>query len=241
MFDVFSIRTPFMSQSPEASLSRRERERRMRRRAMLDAAQAVFAEKGYADATLEEIAARAEFGKGTLYNYFEDGKKGILFAVFEDIIREMETLIHTVFQEERGADQSLRSAFHTFVERYFEMIQDQQELFLILVREAHRMALSDDSDRARFFQKQQERLVSALVPILEEAIDAGEIQPLPPASVANLLLANVRGMGTHCTLEQRHCACEDQPFLDDPTQAADFLTSLLFDGLALPDRPSASA
>ncbi len=213
----------------------------MRRRAMLDAAQAVFAEKGYTDATLDEIAERAEFGKGTLYNYFEDGKKGILLAVFDDIIREMESLIHTVFQEERGADQSLRSAFHTFVERYFEMIQNQRELFLILVREAHRMALSDDPDRTRFFQEQKQRLVDALRPTLDAAVEAGEIQPLPTAAVANLLLANVRGMGTHCTLEKRHRPGEEQPFLDNPTEAANFLTTLLFDGLAAHSRSEASA
>ena len=54
---------------------------------VLDAARTVFAEKGYADATLEEIAQRAEFGKGTLYNYFEGGKEEILFAVFDDLYR----------------------------------------------------------------------------------------------------------------------------------------------------------
>jgi AcrR family transcriptional regulator len=220
-----------MPTSPDSSLSRRERERQMRRQAMLDAAQAVFAEKGYADATLDEIAERAEFGKGTLYNYFEGGKEDILFAVFDDVIGEMEELIHTVFQEELDDDQSLRDAFHTFAERYFGMIQDQQSLFLILVREAHRMALSDDVDRAEFFQKQQQRLVDALTPVLEEAVENGEIHPLPPPSVANLLLANVRGMGTHCTLEKRHCAFEEQAFLNDAEQAADFLTTLLFDGL----------
>lgn len=220
-----------MSDSPDASLSRRERERQMRRQAMLDAAQAVFAEKGYADATLDEIADRAEFGKGTLYNYFEGGKEDFLFAVFDDVIGEMEELIHTVFQEERDDDQSLRDAFHTFVERYFGMIQDQQSLFLILVREAHRMALSDDVDRAEFFQEQQQRLVDALTPILEDAVESEEIHPLPPASVANLLLANVRGMGTHCTLEERHCPIEEQEFMNDTERAADFLTTLLFDGL----------
>lgn len=211
----------------------------MRRQAMLDAAQAVFAEKGYADATLDEIAERAEFGKGTLYNYFEDGKEGILFAVFDDIIGEMEALIHTVFQDELEEDQPLRTAFHTFVERYFEMIQDQQDLFLILIREAHRMALSDDTDRVQFFHEQQQRLVEALARVLETAADEGEIHPLPPTSVANLLLANVRGMGTHCILEQRNCPCEEQEYLNAPDRAADFLTTLLFDGLERKDRPSA--
>ncbi|PSQ74919.1 MAG: hypothetical protein BRD36_01045 [Bacteroidetes bacterium QH_7_64_110] len=55
-----------MPDSSDTTLSRREREQRRRRRIMLQAAQSVFAEKGYEQATLEEIAKRAEFGKGTL-------------------------------------------------------------------------------------------------------------------------------------------------------------------------------
>lgn len=208
---------------------------------MLDAACAVFAEKGYSDATLDEIAERAEFGKGTLYNYFEGGKEELLFAVFDDVMKEIESLIHTVFRDEREENDSLRAAFHTFVKRHFELIRDQQDLFLILVKEAHVMAFSNDADHVQFFQKQHQRLVDALTPVLQEAIENGEIQPLPPASVANLLLANVRGMGTHCTLEQRHCPCEDQKFLHAPEKAADFLTSLLFDGLQANGTPSPSA
>jgi AcrR family transcriptional regulator len=212
----------------------------MRRRAMLDAARAVFAEKRYADATLDEIAERAEFGKGTLYNYFEGGKEEILFAVFDDVIGKMEALIHRVFREERDEEQPLREAFHTFVKRHFEMIREQQDLFLILLKEGHLMAFSDDADRVEFFRKQHERLENALTPVLEEAMDRGQIQSLPTSSVANLLLANVRGMGTHCTLEQRHCPCEDQEFLNAPEKAADFLTTLLFDGLQTNGRSSSS-
>jgi len=209
----------------------------MRRRAMLDAARAVFAERGYADATLDEIAERAEFGKGTLYNYFEGGKEDLLFAVFDDTIGELEELIHTVFRE-ADEDRSLRDAFHTFVKRHFELIREQQNLFLILVREAHLMAFSDNADHVQFFQEQHERLLGALTPVLEAAMEEGEIHALPPESVANLLLANVRGLGTHCTLEQRHCPCEEQTFLQDPEQAADFLTTLLFDGLQTTDSPA---
>ena len=213
----------------------------MRRRAMLDAARAVFAEKGYAQATLDEIAERAEFGKGTLYNYFEGGKEALLFAVFDDIFGEIEELIHTVFQVNIDEYASLRDAFHTFVERHFEIIRDQQDLFLILVKEAHLMAFSDDADRVQFFQEQHDRLVNALLPALQEAMTSHEIQDLPPSSVANLLLANVRGMGTHCTLEKRHCPTEAQPFLDHPEKAADFLTTLLFDGLEQNGQSSPSA
>jgi len=231
-----------MSSSSNSSLSRRERERQMRRPAMLDAARAAFAEKGYAQATLDEIAERAEFGKGTLYNYFDGGKQGLLFAVFEDVFGEIEDLIRTVFHEEGTQDRSIREAFHTFAERHFETIRDQQDLFLILVKEAHLMAFSDDADQAQFFQEQQQRLVDALTAALEAAADNDEIQRLPAAPVAHLLLANVRGMGIQSILSRRngHCGemANSQTLLDDPTRAADFLTTLLFDGLETADSSS---
>ena len=42
---------------------------------MLRSAKVVFAERGFHQATVDEIAAVAGFGKGTLYNYFEEGKQ----------------------------------------------------------------------------------------------------------------------------------------------------------------------
>lgn len=206
---------------------------------MLDAARTVFAEKGYADATLGEIAERAEFGKGTLYNYFEGGKEEILFAVFDDIYQEIEALIRTVFQDELDGDASLRDAFHAFVTRHFEIIRDQQDLFLVLVKEGYRLGFSDDEKRVAFFQTQHDRLVNALRPALEGAVQEGEVQSLPVSSIANMLLSNVRGMGIHCMMEKRICPSEDS-LLDDPEAAADFLTTFLFDGLQKNRRPDAS-
>jgi AcrR family transcriptional regulator len=46
-------------------------DRDARREAILDAAQAVFMEAGFAAASMSEIAARVGGSKGTLYNYFK--------------------------------------------------------------------------------------------------------------------------------------------------------------------------
>lgn len=54
-----------------ATGSRREREKEQHRHQVLEAAEAVFAEKGFHNATVQEIAARAEFAVGTIYNMFE--------------------------------------------------------------------------------------------------------------------------------------------------------------------------
>jgi AcrR family transcriptional regulator len=225
-----------MSDSPDASLSRRERERRMRRRAMLDAAKAVFAEKGYAQATLDEIANRAEFGKGTLYNYFEDGKEGLLFAIFDEAYDDLHEMIRTTFEKAPG-ERSFRTAFRELVVRSFTYFEDRKDLFLILIKEAHRLCFSDDPNKAAYFQDQQERTIEALVPAVEAAMDEGEIATLPSQSVAYMLLEVVHDLIVHrCLNEYRESANEaacmpEASLLHDPEAAADFLTTFLFDGL----------
>jgi len=59
-------------------LSRKERESAFRREAILDAARDVFEKEGFFNATMAQIAARAEFGVGTLYQFFPS--KQILYA-----------------------------------------------------------------------------------------------------------------------------------------------------------------
>lgn len=64
--------------------TRREKERLARRQLILDAACVVFAQRGFHSAKLEEVAERAEFGKATLYSYF-DTKETLFQAVLEDV------------------------------------------------------------------------------------------------------------------------------------------------------------
>src|SRR4029077_12370180 len=66
--------------SPSARWARR---RHARPAEILDAALAVFAQKGYAAARMDDIARRAGVTKGTIYLYFENKE-----AVFKTLVRE---------------------------------------------------------------------------------------------------------------------------------------------------------
>lgn len=234
-----------MPRSPDPSLSRRERERRRRRRAMLQAAQSVFAEKGYTQATLDEIAERAEFGKGTLYNYFEDGKKGLLFATFDEVYDDLHEMIRSTFKRKEAPDHSFRDDFHELVVQSFTYYEEREELFLILIREAHRLCFSTDVEKAAYFQEQQQRMIDALAPAVERAVEEGRIASLPPQSVTHMLLEVVhdlvvrRCLTEHGEEEDAMSVCKpDASLLYDPEAAADFLTALLFDGLATDSVPT---
>jgi AcrR family transcriptional regulator len=67
-----------------------------RRRAFLDAASAVFLEKGYANATLDDVIARSGGSRQTLYSCF-GGKQGL----FEAIVEERVDKIFASFTGER--------------------------------------------------------------------------------------------------------------------------------------------
>lgn len=71
---------------------RREREREERRATILEAAREVFLEKGPAQGTMEEVAARAELSKGALYLYFPS-KEDLFLAL---AIRPLNALIEAV-------------------------------------------------------------------------------------------------------------------------------------------------
>lgn len=62
--------------------SRKEREQRFRTDLVLEAAEGVFAARGFQGANMEEIAKQAELSVGSLYNLFP-GKEALFAAVIE--------------------------------------------------------------------------------------------------------------------------------------------------------------
>jgi TetR/AcrR family transcriptional regulator, repressor of fatR-cypB operon len=213
----------------ETILSRRDRERLVRRQAMMQAAEAVFAEKGYAQATLDEIAHRAEFGKGTLYNYFEGGKEEILMAIFEEILGDFVDLINEAFSTEKS-DRPFREVFQDFIEACLRFFDSRKDQFMLLVKEGHRLVFGDEREKAAYFQSQQERLVHALAPHLDEAMRAGRLRSFPPHAVAHMILGNIKGYQIHVCMEAGENGCHDLPE-DAPRHAAAFITTMLLDGL----------
>src|SRR5918993_5563874 len=79
-----------MNVSDEDGGRRTQAERRAAtRRALLDAARSMFAEKGYHGAAAEEIVRRAGVTRGALYHHYED-KKDLFRAVVDEMEGEID-------------------------------------------------------------------------------------------------------------------------------------------------------
>jgi len=78
------------------------------RNAILDAAEAIFGERGFKKTALEDVAAAAGVSRPLVYRYFED--KPTLFAhVLERVLREWnEVLVAEAARETTGTAETLR-------------------------------------------------------------------------------------------------------------------------------------
>ena len=212
-----------------APLSRRDRERLARRRAMLDAALTVFAEKGYDGATLDEIAERAEFGKGTLYNYFPEGKESILFALFDEMFAGMATLVQDHFAEVEGDGRPARAHFRDLIATLLHHFTDNRETFFLLIKEAQRLMLTKH-EHVPTLHRRRDHMIDALVEPIERAVEAGELRPFPPVVIAHMLMGNVKGYLMYAA-PHPECGVEAADDFASLDEAADFITTILFDGL----------
>ena len=221
--------------SADAPLSRRERERQSRREAMLDAARVVFAEKGYDAARLDEVADRAEFGKGTLYNYFEGGKVELLFAIVEHELDDVRAVIERVIAREAPGGRPVRDVFRDLLADLVDRLQAGREAFLVISKELPRILLSHERDQALRLHGMYARTVSALVPMIEAAMDAGAMRRIDPLSAAYLVFDNVRAVMLARLLHDGCLLVGDPgvPF-PDPAVTAETVATVLLDGL-VPD------
>jgi AcrR family transcriptional regulator len=97
---------------------RKEREKQMRRRQIINAAEKVFAVKGFSGATIENIAEEAELSPATLYLYFKN--KDELYASLN--LKFLEVFIEKIenirSQEELDPEKKVRALEKALYELY---------------------------------------------------------------------------------------------------------------------------
>ena len=110
-----------------AELSRKERERARHHTLILEAAEAVFAQKGFHSATVQEIAERAEFSVGYIYNQFEH-KADIYAELMEMRAAQFMDDVEERLRRQEDPVQKVRAAIAAKVD-FFEQ---HQQFFLVL-------------------------------------------------------------------------------------------------------------
>ena len=118
------------STKPSPTKARRERETLERREAILAAARDVFFENGIHRATVDEIAARAEVAKGTVYLYFESKETILAHLLMEGLDALRESLAEAYAENlSLSAEQRLRR----LCAAYLNFFQHEQYYFRLMM------------------------------------------------------------------------------------------------------------
>jgi len=172
----------------KATLPRKEREKLARRAEIQGAARTVFAEKGFEAATLEEIAERAELGKGTIYSYFEN-KEALFFSLIEEIMEGQAEILKEIHAGSGTAPEKLALVIRKFVP-YF---RERKDLFRILMGQSGGLTGKiRDEVRQKYFETHRHNL-APLVAIVRDGTERRELKDFSPMAMAYVIVGLIHG------------------------------------------------
>jgi AcrR family transcriptional regulator len=202
-----------MSTSPDPI---REQLVEARRNQILDAAAAVFAEKGFHRATTKEIARTAGVSEGTIYNYF-DSKADLLIGIMTRLA-ELEHL------DQELAD-ALQSDARDFLVAIFRqrmgLVQQRDEIIQAIMPEI----LVNPALRERFRQQFLQPTVMLFEQYIQARVELGHIRPLN----VPLAVRAVQGMFVGLFILR---ILGDETLLSGWDELPEVLATLIFDGLS---------
>jgi AcrR family transcriptional regulator len=202
-----------------AGSSRKERERQHHRQEILTAALHLFAERGFQNVSMQEIAAAAEFATGTLYKFFPS-KEDLFFELLETTAEEG---LGAVLPALEGPEDELVK-LSRFIRVHERVIRELGSALRLYVLESSGRCLPGPRVEAR--KKQiDERLVSSLSRVIAAGISRGSINDIDPVMTAKCL---------HYSLESLILAAVGVPQPADVNADLEKLEAVFFKGLAKP-------
>lgn len=150
-----------------------------RRVDILQAARGCFAERGYHETRIAEIAARAGLSKGAIYWHFE-GKRELFLELLDEYLDERAALLAAG----TGAP-SASEGLARLMRALLDAVADALPM-LELVVEYMAHAGRDEALRSRF-ARLDGLAREALAPLIERGIERGELRPVPVEHVVQLL------------------------------------------------------
>jgi AcrR family transcriptional regulator len=142
---------------------------------LLEAAERVFSDLGYNDASIVKITEAAGVGQGTFYLYFQS-KAEIFDHLVRDLNRRVRRAMSEAAAEGDSRIQSELNGFHAF----FRFTAEHPALYRI-IRQA-------EFASPKTLQFHYDKLVEGYVAALEQAMDAGEIARRDPEVLAWALM-----------------------------------------------------
>ena len=181
--------------------AREDQRRRENRETILHAAQSVIQRKGLSAASMDDVAAEAQFSKATLYRYFRS-KAELVFEIVVHFLEDLDARAKEVRAGQSGHEDRLRASLAAFLR--FEIEKENITRIFLMERNFLQLMQAFVGDQGRtgpegvrkFIQKVKAKrriLVDDTIAEIEAGIAAGEFRAVDPVRAARFLSSLVQG------------------------------------------------
>ncbi|RJP24040.1 MAG: TetR/AcrR family transcriptional regulator [Candidatus Abyssobacteria bacterium SURF_5] len=170
-------------------ISEIDRENRWKRRSretrdkLLNAAEQIFLEKGYDNATTREISARADLGAGTFYVHFRDKR-----AIYDALVRRANREMHRKWLEARSPKMSVEEQVVSALRVSFDYFRDNADLARLIL-------IDGPPVDAEYTMKLHSGIGAELHEILRDGIESDRVSEIEPAILATVFMGIAVVMG----------------------------------------------
>jgi len=198
----------------------------MRRQAIISAAEKVFFENGFENATMADIARESELSKGTLYLYFKN-KSDLCHAI---ILRSLnlfkEMLLDQANISRRGMDK-----LKSFIKVFTKFTREYPNHYRSLLNfRYHLIDCHKEGDLYLESIRSNTNINEILIGIIREGIKDGSIRrDIDPVKISYSLWGNNTGILTGFILEQDTKLTQQEP---DPAETIQYLFQLICNSLS---------
>jgi TetR/AcrR family transcriptional regulator len=130
----------------------------------------IFSEKGFDKATMDDIAARANVAKGTIYYHFKSKEELFLFLVEEGV-----ELLHEGVESKLTDEMTPVEKLELIVREQLHFFGQYSDFCVILLREAW-----GGEERQLEFRKMIRSYMYLIEKVLREGIETGDFHPVNP-------------------------------------------------------------
>jgi AcrR family transcriptional regulator len=210
-------------------MSRKERETRLRRNIIIEAAEELFLHQGYDNTSMEEIAHKSEFSKGTLYNYF-NSKEDLYLAIAAKAYGILIDLTNKSTQNQQsGMDQikQIGYAYYEFTKKFPNFANIFHDV-AILIPDIENKPKNDQSKFEKEYISMSHVYQDIFMKILENAIKAGAIRTDKSPFLIGFVLSRLTNSLIKDLMHSKHIVKTFQLQEDD---IVDFVFEIMEDGL----------
>jgi TetR/AcrR family fatty acid metabolism transcriptional regulator len=145
------------------------KDKELTRERILEAAEKLFAEKGFHETAMDEIVRASKVSKGGVYFHFPS-KEELFFALLDKLADALQREVQREIARRRGAVAKIQGA----LEVVLRTLTSQRHLAQIILRQGHGLGPSFERKRLEIYS----RFARLIKENLDEALAEGSIPPI---------------------------------------------------------------